>query len=166
MAYPPIDVGAQGAEGLFSEPGGCVGGLFKPAAGLESDSSQPTVWQRSGRYLATHPHLVLIGVLIFLILMTGAVESNYLSINGLRNSALFAVPIGVLAAGQTILMLTGGIDLSVGFVATAVAFVMASLVTQMDPVIAIPIATPACGINAMPRYFCTAGSAPYLPAAR
>jgi len=99
---------------------------LNPAADLRPDSTEPTVWQRSGRYLATHPHLVLIGVLIFLILMTGAVESNYLSINGLRNSALFAVPIGVLAAGQTILMLTGGIDLSAAMIATGAAYVAAN----------------------------------------
>ena len=99
---------------------------LNPAADVRPDPSQPTVWQRSGRYLATHPHLVLIGVLIFLILMTGAVESNYLSINGLRNSALFAVPIGVLAAGQTILMLTGGIDLSAAMIATGAAYVAAN----------------------------------------
>ncbi len=97
-----------------------------PAADLRPDSTEATVWQRSGRYLATHPHLVLIGVLIVLILMTGAVESNYLSINGLRNSALFAVPIGVLAAGQTILMLTGGIDLSAAMIATGAAYVAAN----------------------------------------
>lgn len=99
---------------------------LNPAADLRPDSIQPTVWQRSGRYLATHPHLVLIGVLIVLILMTGAVESNYLSVNGLRNSALFAVPIGVLAAGQTILMLTGGIDLSAAMIATGAAYVAAN----------------------------------------
>lgn len=99
---------------------------LNPAADIKPDSNQPTVWQKSGRYLATHPHLVLIGVLIFLILMTGAVESNYLSINGLRNSALFAVPIGVLAAGQTILMLTGGIDLSAAMIATGAAYVAAN----------------------------------------
>ena len=46
-----------------------------PAAVVRPDSSQTTVWQRSGSYLATHPHLVLIGVLIFLILLRGAVES-------------------------------------------------------------------------------------------
>jgi ribose transport system permease protein len=78
------------------------------------------------RYLATHPHLVLVAVLVLLILATGAVESNYLSVNGLRNSALFAVPIGVLAAGQTILMLTGGIDLSAAMIATGAAYVAAN----------------------------------------
>ena len=80
----------------------------------------------AARYLATHPHLVLVAVLIVLIVLTGIVESNYLSINGLRNSALFAVPIGVLAAGQTILMLTGGIDLSAAMIATGAAYIAAN----------------------------------------
>ena len=80
----------------------------------------------AARYLATHPHLVLVAVLIVLIVLTGIVESNYLSINGLRNSALFAVPIGVLAAGPTILMLTGGIDLSAAMIATGAAYIAAN----------------------------------------
>jgi ribose transport system permease protein len=78
------------------------------------------------RYLVTHPHLVLVAVLIFLIFLTGLVEANYLSVAGLRNSALFAAPIGVLAAAQTILMLTGGIDLSAAMIATGAAYVAAN----------------------------------------
>ena len=81
---------------------------------------------RVGRYLATHPHLVLVAVLLVLIVITGIVEPNYLSVDGLRNSALFAVPIGVLAAAQTILMLTGGIDLSAAMIATGAAYVAAN----------------------------------------
>ncbi len=82
--------------------------------------------QQVARYLVNHPHLVLVAVLVILILITGAIEPNYLSVSGLRNSALFAVPIGVLAAGQTILMLTGGIDLSIGMIATGAAYVAAN----------------------------------------
>jgi ribose/xylose/arabinose/galactoside ABC-type transport system permease subunit len=81
------------------------------------ETDEPTQLQRVARYLVNHPHIVLIGVLIVLIFVTGAIEPNYLSVSGLRNSALFAVPIGVLAAGQTILMLTGGIDLSAAMIA-------------------------------------------------
>ncbi|MGB5531750.1 MAG: hypothetical protein WBN71_01475, partial [Acidimicrobiia bacterium] len=51
-----------------------------------------------GRRIAEHPHVVLIAVLIVLILLTGLIEPNYLSFRGLRNSALYAVPIGILAA--------------------------------------------------------------------
>lgn len=90
------------------------------------DEDAPTAGRRAGRYLASHPHLVLVAVLIVLILTTGAIEPNYLSVSGIRNSVLFAVPIGVLAAGQTILMLTGGIDLSAAMIATGAAYVAAN----------------------------------------
>jgi len=80
----------------------------------------------SMRWLAARPTLVLIGVLIVLILITTAIEPNYLSVTGLRNTAVFAVPIGILAAGQTILMLTAGIDLSVAMIATGAAYVAAN----------------------------------------
>jgi ribose transport system permease protein len=44
----------------------------------------------------------------------------------ISNMALFAAPLGIIAAGQTLVMLTGGIDLSVASVATASAYMMAS----------------------------------------
>ena len=44
----------------------------------------------------------------------------------LSNMVLFAAPLGILAAGQTMVMLTGGIDLSVASVATASAYLMAT----------------------------------------
>ncbi|MGI9641347.1 MAG: ABC transporter permease [Acidimicrobiia bacterium] len=78
------------------------------------------------RRLGARPQLALIGVLIVLIIVTGIVEPDYLSIAGLRNSLIWAIPIGILAAGQTILMLTGGIDLSIAMIATASAYVTAN----------------------------------------
>lgn len=78
------------------------------------------------RQLSARPQIVLIAVLVGLIVVTAIIEPNYLSLAGLRNSAFFAVPIGVLAAGQTILMLTGGIDLSIAMIATASAYVAAN----------------------------------------
>ena len=42
------------------------------------------------------------------------------------NMVLFAAPLGIVAAGQTLVMLTGGIDLSVASVATASAYLMAT----------------------------------------
>lgn len=98
----------------------------KPAGDVAVGGAEPGARTGIGRYLATHPHVVLFVVLVALILVTGIVEPNYLSVNGLRNSALFAVPIGVLAAGQTILMLTGGIDLSAAMIATGAAYVAAN----------------------------------------
>jgi len=80
----------------------------------------------SMRWLAGRPSLVLIGVLIVLILITTAIEPNYFGLTGFRNTAVFAVPIGILAAGQTILMLTAGIDLSIAMIATGAAYLAAN----------------------------------------
>jgi ribose transport system permease protein len=44
----------------------------------------------------------------------------------ISNIVLFAAPLGILAAGQTLVMLSGGIDLSVATVATASAYLMAT----------------------------------------
>ncbi|MBV9273998.1 MAG: ABC transporter permease [Verrucomicrobia bacterium] len=44
----------------------------------------------------------------------------------ISNMMLFAAPLGIVAAGQTLVMLTGGIDLSVASVATASAYLMAT----------------------------------------
>jgi ribose transport system permease protein len=73
--------------------------------------------------LHDHPLLVLGIVLIALVIATAIIEPRYLSVSGLRNTVLIAAPLGIMAAAQTILMLTGGIDLSVGMIATAAAYV-------------------------------------------
>ncbi len=78
------------------------------------------------RWLAAHPNVGLIGVLVSLVLVTTAIEPNYLSLTGFRGTAVFAVPIGIMAAGQTILMLTAGIDLSVAMIATGAAYAAAN----------------------------------------
>jgi ribose transport system permease protein len=60
----------------------------------------------------------------------------------LSNTLLFAAPLGVLAAGQTLVMLTGGIDLSVVSVATGAAFLMTTTSLGMGntPAVAIGLA--------------------------
>ena len=91
-------------------------------AGERADAPAP---RRSwARLLSDQPMLVLIGVLIVLVLVTGLIEPRYLSLRGLRNTLLLAAPLGIIAAGQTLLMLTRGIDLSVAMVATAAAYVV------------------------------------------
>ena len=51
----------------------------------------------------------------------------------ISNTLLFAAPLGILAAGQTLVMLTGGIDLSVASVATGSAYLMATNSSQRQP---------------------------------
>lgn len=88
-----------------------------PSAGAEAVPS--------GRrnLLAERPLLVLSGVLVALVALTTVIEPNYLSVAGLRNTLLIAAPLAIMAGGQTLCLLTGGIDLSVAMTATAAAYV-------------------------------------------
>ncbi len=78
---------------------------------------------RLARTLAEKPLLVLSASLVVLILVTGLIQPSYLSFSGMRNTLLLAAPLAIMAAGQTVLLLTGGIDLSVAMVATGAAYV-------------------------------------------
>jgi ribose transport system permease protein len=82
------------------------------------------------RWLIDHPQVVLIAVLAVLVLATGAIQPGYLSVNGLRNTLLIAAPLAIIAGGQTVAMLTGGIDLSVAITATGAAYVAGSLSSE------------------------------------
>lgn len=89
-----------------------------------------------GSLLTERPLLVLTGVLVALVAATAAVEPGYLSAVGVRNTLIIATPLAIIAAGQTLCMLTGGIDLSVAITATGAAYVAGNLSPQ-GPVIAI-----------------------------
>ncbi|MDQ0391979.1 ABC transporter permease [Labrys monachus] len=57
------------------------------------------------------------------------------------NVLLFAAPLAIMGAGQTLVMLTGGIDLSVASVATAAAYLLATNATSGDvPALGIALA--------------------------
>lgn len=82
--------------------------------------------ERVRQFMADWPELILTLVLVILVLITGSIQPNYLSVNGLRSTLLQAAPLGILAGAQTILMLTGGIDLSITMIATGSAYVAAN----------------------------------------
>ena len=123
---------AQVIQGVFDCGGDDVGWLVSLAAGA-SLMSQSAVKVNGSSWLvrlqilaAERPSLILSIVLIALIFITGAVEPEYLSVSGIRNTMLQAAPLGILAGAQTILMLTGGIDLSITMIATGSAYVAAN----------------------------------------
>src|SRR6202048_5074213 len=71
---------------------------------------------------------IVVLVLLLLALVAGIELARPGTVNALwaSNMMLFAAPLGIVAAGQTLVMLTGGIDLSVATVMTAAAYVAAS----------------------------------------
>ena len=92
----------------------------------------------AGRFLRDNP---MIPLLLFLFLLVAALEvlrpgivmpfrsgrDGWISTFWVGNLIKFAIPLAMLAACQVLTMLTAGIDLSVGVVATVAAFVCATL---------------------------------------
>jgi ribose transport system permease protein len=92
-----------------------------PAAGMRGGTY--AAWQGQ---LRDRPWLVLVGVLLLLVLVIGVTRPGTIGPTWVANTILFGAPLGIVAAGQTLVMLTAGIDLSVAAVMTGAAYVAAS----------------------------------------
>ena len=82
-------------------------------------------WRRLFRDRPIVPLLVLLGILV---VVSELVRPGLVSTQWLGTITRAAVPLAILAGCQTLTMLTGGIDLSVGAVASMTGFVLATLV--------------------------------------
>lgn len=82
--------------------------------------------QRVGRYLADRPVVALLVVLVVLYLVTGLNDPSLFEASGVRSILLLACPLAILAACQTVCMITGGIDLSSTMIANFAAYVCAN----------------------------------------
>jgi ribose transport system permease protein len=100
-------------------------------------------WKRLLRDKPLIPLTILLGLLVVALELAapGTVGAAWVGVT-LRA----AVPLAILAGCQTLAMLTGGIDLSVGTVASMAAFVMATLVSGQGPVVAIIAGFVAAGL--------------------
>lgn len=93
------------------------------------------------------PMVPLLGLLAVLLLAVHVARPGIISQPWVTNSILkFAIPLAILAACQTLTMLTGGIDLSVAMVATMSGFVMATQTPVQGPIVAIVLALAAAGL--------------------
>jgi rhamnose transport system permease protein len=81
--------------------------------------------------------LGIVGAFVLLVLVTGILEPRFLRADSLRNLALNAAIFAILAAGQTLVIITRNVDLSVGSVLGLAAF-MAGDVLSAHPGLAIP----------------------------
>lgn len=82
-------------------------------------------WRHARRAISDYPAIVLTAILVLLIVGTNLVSPGFAAPDHLSTVLLYAAPLGVLAAGQTLVLLTGGIDLSVAGTATAAAYLLA-----------------------------------------
>ena len=81
---------------------------------------------RLGRLMVDQPLIPLTVILLALIAALAILNPAILSMFWVGNTLKIAIPLAMLAACQTLTMLTGGIDLSVGTAATIAAYVTAT----------------------------------------
>jgi ribose transport system permease protein len=81
-------------------------------------------------WLRDRPLVPLLLLLLALVGLLQAVQPGIVTAGWVSGTIRFAVPLAILAACQTMTMLTGGIDLSVATVASMTAYVMATNVTD------------------------------------
>jgi ribose transport system permease protein len=74
------------------------------------------------------PLFLLLGLLV---LALSIVQPGIVTPGWVSGTLRFAIPLAIIAACQTLTMLTGGIDLSVAVVASMTAYVMATLVSDL-----------------------------------
>jgi rhamnose transport system permease protein len=82
-------------------------------------SNLPPAW-------ATNALLAVVLVLVMTVMAT--LSDTFLTIDNLLNATRFTTEIGLVALGMTLVMITGGIDLSVGSVIALTAVAMGMLI--------------------------------------
>ncbi len=105
--------------------------------------TETPILRRVGHFLRDNPVIPLIVLLIALVAVLEYQRPGIVNERWIANTIKFAIPLAMLAACQTLTMLTGGIDLSAGIVATVASFVMATQVPLVGPGLAITFAMTA-----------------------
>ena len=89
-------------------------------------------------------NLVVYLILLLLVLLTGLLSDVFFSSRNITNLLRQVVPLGFVSIGQTIAILTGGIDLSVGSVVSMVSCLTSGVINGQQqlvlPVVALVIA--------------------------
>lgn len=92
------------------------------------------------RQLRDQPIIPLVILLAALILLLQFVQPGIVKVEWVSTTIKFATPLAILAASQTLVMLTGGIDLSVASIASLAGYVAASQSTSFGEPAGIAIA--------------------------
>ena len=109
-------------------------------SGLADTSGTRSSWLTSAawrRTLRDQPLVPLIGLLAVLVALIFVIKPEVISPGWVGTTLRAAIPLAILAACQTLTFLTGGIDLSVGAVASMSGFVVATLVGPQGLVVAL-----------------------------
>jgi ribose transport system permease protein len=108
-----------------------------------TDWRTPAAWRRLVR---DRPILPLTALLVVLVGVYSLVRPGVVNADWAGVMLRAAVPLAILAGCQTLAMLTGGIDLSVGAVASMAGFVVASLIHDQGLVVGLLVALAAATV--------------------
>src|ERR1700758_1182614 len=86
------------------------------------------------RFLRARTIYALILLLLAFVIGVELVRPGTVTPLWASNTILFAAPLAIMGGGQTLVMLTGGIDLSVASVATGAAYLLATNAASGDGV--------------------------------
>jgi len=115
-------------------------------AGITSTGSRGPGSGGWRRLLRDRPLIPLTALLVLLIVLLALVRPGILSADWVGATIRAAIPLAILAGCQTLTMLTGGIDLSIGMIASMAAFIMATQTMSQGPAIAILFALVAAAV--------------------
>lgn len=102
--------------------------------------SQAPLGRRIKRFMSDYPIVPLLVLLALLVLVLQILSPGIVNQRWIANTVKFAIPLALLAGCQTMTMLTGGIDLSVGTAATMAAFIVATQGVDHSAPVAMTIA--------------------------
>jgi ribose transport system permease protein len=118
--------------------------------GTTGNAASPRIPSLTGggwrRVIRDRPLIPLVILLVVLVAVLEIAKPGIVNGGWVATTIRAAIPLAILAACQTLAMLTGGIDLSVGAVASMAAFLLATLATGQGPVVALVVAVVAAGI--------------------
>ncbi len=120
-----------------------TGGTTGKAATPRVPSLAGSGWRR---VIRDRPLIPLVILLVVLVAVLEIAKPGIVNGGWVATTIRAAIPLAILAACQTLAMLTGGIDLSVGAVASMAAFLLATLATGQGPIVAIVVALVAAAI--------------------
>jgi ribose transport system permease protein len=115
----------------------------------EVEERPPTWWQRAAAGSATQIGLILVGLIVIFSILE---PENFTSVNNARNIATDAAVLLVIATGMTYVIITAGIDLSVGSVLVFSGVVSAKAMNGMegdgwDVILVGLLVAVACGLG-------------------
>src|SRR5687768_14991885 len=107
---------------------------------VASAAAAPPFGRRLRRFMSDYPIVPLLLLLALLVVALHILQPGIINQRWIATTVKFAIPLAILAGCQTMTMLTGGIDLSVGTVATMAGFIVATQVGTHGPAVAMLIA--------------------------